>query len=605
MFCSKCGSEITNETTFCPYCGEKTKKEEAAPVAEAAPVVEETPVAKEAPMDEAAPKKKVGFKKPLIISLAAVLVVLIAGTVLTFASNSFKNFVFKTFMSPKQYFSYVVDKNAEDLAKEVSSLFDTAKEATSDTAPVSTKGTVNVTLGDGFHKLIRKTADGDTINLTSWIKDASIDFETKGNEKAVSVNSKLKLNGVELAELDIATTLDNGNVYIKIPGLNDSAIRIGTEYDYDELTEIIKNINEVLSVLPDEKVTNSIITRYLGAVADGIDDVEKDAESFEIGEVSKKLTVLRATVDSSSLYKASKNVLKEIKNDKEIEKIVKDAADTKLLQGSYIDEQYEEFIAEIDEILEDMDKEDFSMDDDFDILLYVDNGGSVCGIGLDAPVGDMEAVTIEKGSKFGTIVSIGADENKIEIEGIGSKSGSLVTGKYVVSYGETKLASILTTDVDEELLKKGKFSGTIEITPDEGIVPIISFFDSDLASFIEYAKLRIKADETSIDIDLYSLTDLFANVKVTTEITNNTDADIPENYVDLAVTDSTEDAQLAKWAAGCNLSWFENLFVNLKACGVPEEFVNSMQEGFMLGMASSAEEIPSDIPPEYYELYNY
>ena len=135
MFCSKCGKELPEGVQICEKCNNSepekiiidVKENSAIPLSQqtcaetvAVPSEEQPSIVTAEVAKKRKPPVKKKKKGKIILLVFIILAVLVLGII---AFPYAKNAVMKATLSQKEYFSYVVEKHAEDAAENVTMLF--------------------------------------------------------------------------------------------------------------------------------------------------------------------------------------------------------------------------------------------------------------------------------------------------------------------------------------------------------------------------------------------------------------------------------------------------------------------------------------------------
>lgn len=573
MFCNNCGTPIAEGEIFCTKCGARVES-----VGETQQFAQETVVSAEESVNPTVPpvKKKGKIGKILGITGITILVVAIATAIGAFASQGFRNFLFKTVMPPENYLEYVVGETAKDFSKDFSEEVTNVKNI-SVGAHQGVNGEVKCVIGDGLYDFVSANGGHEAVSMLRWINNISAEYDVATNGNKVSADINCKLNGTDITSVEYAADLDNGHLYFTLPDISTSSARVSFGGDETEMLaavqELAGSVEEVINILPDEKTTERIVTKYAKDMVKAIDEVQRKSDDLEIEGVKQKVTVLTAEIDGNVLEDAAENILKDLKKDKDIEKIINDFADTSIGDsvGMTGDELYDEFIDGIDYLLDDVD-EVGEMEGSADIDFYVDGSGKIIGIGTEVSNVEILIASIKKGDEFAATLQIKADMGAVEIAGKGTRKGSEETAKYVVRAMGQEIVTVDYT-VDTDKLKEGVCVGNITIKPGSTVSTLLmNEVPTEVASLISGAELKIEATETSADISLDSNGKMFVAINATFNTNNNTNVKLPSSYIDV-----TDHYGMESWTGSFDPEVAAATIISrLSAAGMPAELVSEI-----------------------------
>lgn len=305
-----------------------------------------------APAAPAPRKKKSGAGKKVLISIVSVLAVLglVVGLAFVIFPKQTKAFMAKTFYSDEKYFKTVEAEGVGDIAKDVASYYETAKDYTekSSGAPNS----VNVTLGIN-QTILEPIAEQLGIDL-GWLSNISFDLKTDIDDDASAAEAAISLSGGKVATLQIRYDKQNEKIYLCIPELSDKFISLSADdvsdlldsfnFDYMDGISRIGSMLDLGSLLGgfsldglggeavgagrdvvnelDGNDIEKLVDRYLTVVINSVENVEKKTETVTVNGVSEELTVFEANITAKDLQVILLNILKEVKGDRDVERII-------------------------------------------------------------------------------------------------------------------------------------------------------------------------------------------------------------------------------------------------------------------------------------------
>lgn len=607
MYCSKCGTQIKEGDKFCENCGTQVETVAAEPVAETlepqveatsavdesvlkatpvveAPVVEVAPeVTAEAPADTepASAPKKANKKKVTVIGILAAAVAVIA-LCTVFLWEYVENFTVKTFSSPTSYYQYVETKNV----KNFSASFGSALGRFSTTnLSYGTTGEFKISFGDVLMDYIATEAGIDKENI-SWISSIGVSSKTAANGNLLETNGNLLLNDKSILGGELIFDSENKKIYIRSEQLNEQFMLFDySDFAYDGFDEIAMPSTgiDLYGILPDEETITALIEKYLTIVVDSIENVKEESTTLVANGVAQDCTKLTVVVNEETVRDMLKAVLRELKDDKEIEQIIKDMAKNiggELISDEDINTEYSDFIAEIDDLLEELKNVEFSEGDKFEFTLitWVDGKGEA--IGREFKVDFSEVVvryaSTHDGTDVGIEVFVGTTEREVfKILGEGKVEGTKMKGDIELFVDGVKYVNVNIKDYDVDLIEDNYVNGVFTVTvTDEMCELLIDELDlpNNAADWLKTASLVITmtSDDkhASLGVTLNKGEDMIISVTVSNKETKSFGIDIPED----AVSIKNEDDIINYFS-----SFDPNVLINgLKDAGMPQEMADAI-----------------------------
>ena len=439
-------------------------------------------------------KKKRG-KKIAIISGISVAALAGGGAIAYNVSPLVKNQVKLHTSSAKNYYAWVNEENAGDLAKSIadsySEALDKYEKGTTEKFAVEYKvsdGAKEAFLTEVLGSDYKDEVDEDTQQLLDIVNNIEqlkigIDGSTKKNLMALNVYGEL--NDEELVSLDFAGDFDQMALFARIPQLSEQYIGFSfkelLEEEIDDQTTletIMDVLNDPASYLSPSELEKEI-NRYVSVWNKSVSKVKVEKkEEIGIGDIDVKYTVATVKIDEKTGEKIGENFLEALKDDEIIKEIVVEKL------GIVDEEEYEKTFEEDEEEDIDIDEdEDFDLDeedeDDKDekeqivsFSTYIDAKGVIRGFSL----------------------SDNSDE-KNDIRFIIGKDGKDVRGEFVaITEGNEQFSAILTADES-----KGSYDGSIDIA--------VHDYDYD---FNDDDELVVSDDETtniSVEFEDFKIVD--------------------------------------------------------------------------------------------------
>jgi len=439
-------------------------------------------------------KKKRG-KKIAIISGISVAALAGGGAIAYNVSPLVKNQVKLHTSSAKNYYAWVNEENAGDLAKSIadsySEALDKYEKGTTEKFAVEYKvsdGAKEAFLTEVLGSDYKDEVDEDTqqlLDIVNNIEQLKIGIDGSTKKNLMALNLYGELNNEELVSLDFAGDFDQMALFARIPQLSEQYIGFSfkelLEEEIDDQTTletIMDVLNDPASYLSPSELEKEI-NRYVSVWNKSVSKVKiEKKEEIGIGDIDVKYTVATVKIDEKTGEKIGENFMEALKDDEIIKEIVVEKL------GIVDEEEYEKTFEEDEEEDIDIDEdEDFDLDeedeDDKDekeqivsFSTYIDAKGVIRGFSL----------------------SDNSDE-KNDIRFIIGKDGKDVRGEFVaITEGNEQFSAILTADES-----KGSYDGSIDIT--------VHDYDYD---FNDDDELVVSDDETtniSVEFEDFKIVD--------------------------------------------------------------------------------------------------
>ncbi len=571
MFCNNCGKEVPDGDMFCQHCGAKVGQE--TPV---------EPVQSEVVPPQKTPKK---FGKKIWVPIVSVIGVLAVSVGVAFAHPVGRNFLTKLVMSPEKYFEHSLTKNAKGLTDDLYASINSFKGLGFKEG--GAEGEMKVEFGEGFKDVIEEAA-GDEAAYITWIDSFGADFDVAVSKKGLSGDFTYKINDSKITTVELDEDLENFIAYYRFPDINDEALKVDFSETFEEagmgelmsiLGNISKELDKIYGLIPEQKVVEDIFVRYAKVIAGEIKDVEEETEKIEIEGVTQKCTVLTAEIDGDVLLSMAKGVLEEVKDDEDIEDIIKD-----FMSAYNVDEgNYDNFVESINNALDNF-PDEIEENISFDVKLYVNNKGEIVGFGVEVQGAEISFITLEKGSKKAIEFKVEAPGANIAFSGMEEENGGKVSGEYTLKANSMELISVKTSGVDVEKAKNGVFVGNMTIEAGKGISDLMDMMGgrsemADVIDVISSLKLELTATDTSGKLSVYAKDKMFIAMTVDAKENSNTKLTFPDSYV--TVTDASD---MESWLSGCSI---DGLLSNLKDADLPGELASELEQSYAESQVSN------------------
>lgn len=563
MFCKNCGAQIPDGKDLCEMCNQSTSQANNDQIENPAFAV---------PSFEPQPKKpkKIAWILIIIAAIVAALAVLVA---LNF--SFVKGLFVKTFGSEEDYFKFVEKKALAEYVDCGTDLYGKISENI-DMDSFASEVTANIQLGDKTLSLIKENAGVD-VDL-DWLKNFSFVVNTAIENKNLDYGVKFNIGDGTIFDIKCLLNMDEQDIYMGIVNLSDKYIKVeGRSNIAANTASYVALSPELMNALPSEKETNQLLNKYLGVAIDSLGNVTKTSEKIEAGDHSQKVTVLKYELNQEDVIKMSKQVLKELKNDKKVKEYIADFE-------AYMLEEYEDLLSDdykkgdmyrdfkdaIQEIIDDLGDTDGSDAEIFTLIDYVNAKHEI--IGREIEIDDQSIVnyiTIHKGGKFAFEAE--CESLGLKIYGDGTDKNDKITGDYEVIVNGKDLFTAELENFDTASLKKLNLNGSIKIVPSSNLLSSLfdmSSTENTVLSMLEPAiKLTFETNDNSsiIAIDVMSKDDSL--LKLT--INGNTKKDATVTLPDENATMSSDNVM--DWVDSFDLN---KIVTALETAKVPSEIVD-------------------------------
>ncbi len=595
MFCKKCGTSIEEGGKFCPNCGEPVSSVDAAKVSntpnrpdsgaqnQAIPPITYRPDGNNTTQED----KKNHKNWPIFVGVAAAAVVVIAVVFLNFPRIN--NFAHKTFSSPEKYYQYVEKKAVKDMAGNVAECYDTMILDSLNFYDKSVEGELKVEFDEEGREMLGLL--GLAGIDVSWIENVSVRGVSSIKGDTVSMEGGLNLNDTDVITGQVVLDTETECLYAQLPELNKKylGINAGVDEDFEEIFEMLPQMQqsnkESIEAMPGRRDMEKLINRYALLALSCVDDVSKEKDVLSVDGVSQKCTKLKVTIDMETFCDMMETVLEEMKDDKDIKKIIIESAranneNTKMLLGESADaeEVYELFQEGIEDLLDELDyMKDYEADEKIVMQVYVDGKGQIKG--RTVKFGDMKINVLapKKGSRIGYELSVKEAGESIELSGMGKKSGDTVTGDFDLKYNGTALINITTKKLNVEDMKKGLLNGQITVRASSTIGRVLGSVSGlsileDISMTMDFSSSEKQYScKARIDYDDKAMASISAFVKSG----KGTAASVPGKGSVVMIGDYEDTDALEEWLEELDLN---KLVSNLDKAGVPDEYTDELEE---------------------------
>jgi hypothetical protein len=449
---------------------------------------------------ESAPPKKRPKKRGFSVRAAVLGGVALAAVVVLCVVNAsaLANLARKTFLSPEQYYQYVESQALSETVSAVATVYELRLRDNLQTSDQSVSLEAVLTMEDEARTLLTNYTGVDF----SWLGSvgASIDAASSGNTS--SATAALSLGSDQLLSCTCVADMDNQAIYLQFPELSDAYVEISLaefvdEYAYynygmDALDDVVGMLSSLYDHSPDQATVEKVLNRYVSAILECVDDVDKGTGKLSASGVSQTYTTLEVTIDAKTAQKAIRSVLQELRKDSDLEDIILNFAE--LAESEGVDPQtiYRQFVAAVDEALQELNTNGVTMDDVV-MTVWVDDQGEIRGRKIEVSGAEFVYAMPKDGKKFGLELSADNGYSMVSLTGKGTISDDVLSGSFTLSNDDVDLCQLEVSKWDIEQFKSGYLNGTFTIQPTYSVSSLLASYQLTLSA---------KSDENSASYEL-------------------------------------------------------------------------------------------------------
>lgn len=433
-----------------------------------------------------APKKKTG----LIVGgiCAGVVAVGVGGGAAAYAASDYvKNQVKLTTLNDQEYYSWVIEKNGEDMSEEIGESYKDYIEKLED--GMGGKFSVAFKPADEAKELLltemlgsdyKKASDDETQQLVNVIENVNtlefgMDFSRKNAASKGSVYGALNDDRL----LSFEGGMDKKNIYFRIPEVNEKWLAINISDTLSEVTgdEMFDKLMDY-STNPKSLITpedlEGMIEKYTAILGENIKGMKRyKDQTVEIAGAKVEYTVLTANLTPKDAVKLAEKYVSAAAKDKTIKNLLVNKLEV------CSKEDYSELFEEMLDELKDTRDSVKDNEDALAVALFVDARGDIRGIQLYAEDSlEMKmAVGLDKdGQVVGEFSAGDGSESFFDIELNAKEDGGKYSGEINIDIDneQAKVKFANFEIVDDE---KGYVNGKIRVS-----IPDVADLDFKLSS---------------------------------------------------------------------------------------------------------------------------
>lgn len=631
MLCTNCGDMLEDGAVFCTKCGQRVIQESvteataevAGQVREAAteaavqqqkPVTEEkeaatgtvnlsketvTPsanqtqdtvtqsaftsqsdnyISRESVIEaEATPLKQ--SKKPskkfwIIGAVTVVLVAVLAIVAVNF--QSFANSVKMLTMSPKEYYSYIEIQQLQENTSAMVSNYDRTLEVYGNESGQGLEYGLDVEFGELVCEAISSSLG---IEDVSGLSKMGLDFKFATKEDVCSGEIAARLGDTSLISLNALAQLEDGMIYMQLPELTDKFIGIDVSAEMDELVEVFAEYGNLIEAYPEGAVLEDVMNRYMTIAINSFEDVKETKDVVTVGEYEEKCTVLCATMTEPEMYTMLENILKEAKDDKDLQNMLVGFA--AYMEGTDEQELRNSFVEAIDAYLQNAElyRNQADANNYFSMSIMVNKKGEVIGRKFEVNKQDflVSYMKPQKKDAFGYELKVGSIDTYIIVEGEGIKNASEMSGEFLVKMdsmdqGQFNIATLVLENMDMKKWEEGLLDVTCRIKPDTELYKELGAGAAGvfLAGYELVYEADTEKDQSHVGLSVVNGAELIFKFMVSMKVGQY---EVMETPADSILYETDED--LLAWMQTMD---FDKFMENISQSGMPAELVEIIEE---------------------------
>ncbi len=579
------GSPVYTEPAYAPPVYPESGYAEPAGGGPVPPPMDPGPIPPAGGPEPVKSKKK--WLLPAIIAAAVIVVVALIIAIPRLLSNAGK---------PDDQYHKTELKGLKDVTETAASYYGNLLALGDKADDLGVSGNAELSVGEELFDLI----GGGGMDL-SWLKTVSMDYEINKKDDLAGGAVTLKLNKDKLTSVNLLLDQAEQMIYLQAPDISKNYMGAELEGMGDSLLgslryylpsslywslrsllsdadpETGEQISAVLEALPTQEQFKKLLDKYLEIAINSIENVERDKDTLEAGEVSANYTTLTVTINQKSAAKILENVLNELKKDKDVEGYIRNIA--KAIEEDP-DDAYEEFTEGLEEFQEDI--EDSLENNDpvvskqkIVMTLYVDGKGKIAGREVKTNFGSnmkFRYAVPSKGGKIGIDISLKSDSQTLfSIAGSGKVSGSTVSLEAALKVQGTKILDITVDKLDGSKLKQGYFKGAVTLKPSTDLVKLLFNPSSSEERMIKKMTLTLDLDTSKNSTSVKVILNYEDSPLVSLTLSGKTSSAKKIS----AVKDYLESEE---WAEELNEKDLKAFLKDLKKTDIPSEYLEELED---------------------------
>lgn len=431
----------------------------------------------------------------------------------------------------------------------------------------------------------------------SWLNNAGFLYNVTMVNGTEAVVGNLYLNDAPVCSLEVYMDTQTQQCYIRIPELHDAYLfaNLELEVNGDEATAAALNVlNDPMALMPEASELEALLIRYGNIVLDGFAENITAEDTISVEGIEEACTTYEGRMYQTDAKNFVKELLTTAKDDAELKTFIEEWAPLMEIEGE-TDDIYQEFQAEIDELLADLDSEDFEEDGSYvSSKIWVDADKNVVGreIGFYENAGAESEIYFKMLSPASDTaaalsVEVYAEGESFGISGQGTVTDGKLSGTYDFLYNDVVMASADVTDYVPADMESGAINGSYKLYLQPGIgeeeYASLSSFDVVVDCTTDMATM-----DQVYDLTLNMSGSALGTVGITAGYSEPNE--VPDFAALTNVLDSTSEEDMVAFVT--EMDWAP-ILDKCKAAGMPEE-VASMLDQLIYDALYGVEETTED-----------
>lgn len=446
-------------------------------------------------------KKKKAKKRGLIIGLVALLTVTAGAVFVGLNFKSLETWFKRRTLSTEEYYRYVELQAFREAGKPTMERYETLKKSLAVTENKQSTSTFQIELGEELQELFRRFGINDFMDTDT----IGVALTAGHTNKAMTQTflAKLLLNGESLVSGDALLDYTEDLLFLGIPELSDkylfSTLEDAFGYDAESTKELLELLPELSEQLPDRKIAEKFLERYVELLLSEIDDIRENSDTLEIADVKQECTKYSYSLNVDQIRDAAVLILEELAEDEEFEAyFIGVFSELEKVEAFFLDgeEAYDSFIVALEEKIAEIESlDDGDEYEKIKVNVWVDGDGKV--IARDYKMkGEFEffcGITKET-EEFGFSMHLVTDDPIFDIVGTGKRKNDEVTGDFSLELNDYLMAKgKFTADSDSDKPEENHYCKVI-LTPDGKLPDLIDDWNDEGYFKLKEPKLILTAE---------------------------------------------------------------------------------------------------------------
>ncbi len=482
MFCKNCGAAIAEGQQVCASCGTPVDAPEQNEN------VNNTPDPSTVTLSNAKPRSK---GKAIGIVAAVVALVAIIATAVVLLMPKLKT----AFMSEQEKVVYFDRGSVEAGLESLSASIDKVQKETEGS------GKFTITVSDALKQQLGASF-GD---ILGDVNSVSIAYDAAIVDGIAGYKLNLMLGETEIAKANIAIDADAGKLFVELPELAESALKL-------DLSELLSGSDAPAGMFNAtafpkmDKAVISDVLKLVDAFYGAVENVKEEKTTLTVDGVEQSCTVLAVEIDAKMMAGMARALLEQLKKSENIKNYASKLVDTYKdmleipIEGDEVGAKLDEVV---DTLLTELGELDTDSDEKLTYKMYVNSANEVIGRSIEAEDFALKLLSVQNGKDVAFEYSVDDGNEKFGFKGKGKDNGGQFTGEMHLFSLDGNLLDLkfdgFECDLNNNLIK-----GSVEISMGKAVsgeagsdsLPVIGSADSSFAEILSTLKLKLDFDVT-------------------------------------------------------------------------------------------------------------